>query len=807
MTGTALVALLSHWRRHPLQLATLVIGLALATALWSGVQAINGEARASYTDAANTLQSIASASLRSADGGTIALADFTTLRRAGWTVSPVIEGELSIGGETYALQGIDLLSVPPAAQADRFGVRRDGGLDPVAFLVPPGQVLAAPETAELIAQDGRLPEVLVAERLASNQLVTDVGVAARLLGMPDRLSRILVLERQRSGLAPLSDLVPALRLETQGQSTDIARLTDSFHLNLTAFGFLSFAVGLFVVHAAIGLAFEQRRAMFRTLRALGLPLGRLVLLVAMELLLVALVSASFGLVLGYIVAAALLPDVAATLRGLYGASVDGVLEFRAQWALGGLSMALLGVFAAGSRSVIRVALMPILSVAQQRAWARASDRSIAVQSVGAVAILALGGAVYLGSSGLVAGFAILGAVLLSAALLLPALLALCLNLASTRAQHPLAQWFWADSRQQLPGLSLALMALLLALAANVGVGTMVASFRQTFTGWLDQRLASEIYVTAGSESEAQRLTNWLEPRVDAILPIWFVAGRIADRPAEIYGVADHATYRENWPLLVKTDGAWDQVLAGRAVFINEQLFRRTGLGLADTVTLEPGWQLPVAGVYSDYGNPNGQAIVSIPALKARHPHLPRTRFGLRVDPDDAEALRTALTREFGLSSDRVIDQATIKAFSMGVFERTFTVTGALNVLTLTVAGFAMLTSLLTLASLRLPQLAPVWAIGSTRWRLGTLELVRAMVLAALTVILALPVGLALAWLLLTVVNVEAFGWRLPMAYFPADWMRLLALALVAAAIAAMWPAIRLARTPPLRLLQVFSNER
>ena len=60
------------------------------------------------------------------------------------------------------------------------------------------------------------------------------------------------------------------------------------------------------------------------------------------------------------------------------------------------------------------------------------------------------------------------------------------------ARGALVQWFWADTRQQVPGLSLALMALLLALAANIGVGTMVSSFRQTFVGWLDQRLAVRI---------------------------------------------------------------------------------------------------------------------------------------------------------------------------------------------------------------------------------------------------------------------------------------------------------------------------
>jgi putative ABC transport system permease protein len=154
-----------------------------------------------------------------------------------------------------------------------------------------------------------------------------------------------------------------------------------------------------------------------------------------------------------------------------------------------------------------------------------------------------------------------------------------------------------------------------------------------------------------------------------------------------------------------------------------------------------------------------------------------------------------------------VDQARLKAISLGIFERTFTVTAALNVLTLAVAGFALLMSLLTLASIRLPQLAPVWALGTRRATLGRLELLRAVGLAALTALAALPLGLALAWVLLAVVNVEAFGWRLPMFLFPWDWLRLFLLALLAAALAALWPAIRLARVPPSVLLKVFSDER
>ena len=133
----------------------------------------------------------------------------------------------------------------------------------------------------------------------------------------------------------MADLFPdASLIEPTGES-GIARLTDSFHLNLTAFGLLAFAVGLFIVHAAIGLAFEQRRALFRTLRALGLPLGVLMGCLAAELVVLTLLGGGLGVALGYVVAAALLPGVAATLSGLYGAGVSGALTLSPVWWLSG----------------------------------------------------------------------------------------------------------------------------------------------------------------------------------------------------------------------------------------------------------------------------------------------------------------------------------------------------------------------------------------------------------------------------------------------------------------------------------------
>ncbi|QFS82245.1 FtsX-like permease family protein [Roseivivax sp. THAF197b] len=799
MMRTGLSALLAHWWRHPIQLATLLIGLALATALWSGVQAINAEARASYDRAAGALGQGTLDRLVSAEG--VTMTDFAELRRAGYAVTPLVEGSLTLGETRLTLRGIDPLTAPPGLGSAAIAGDAEA-LD--GLLSETGLLIVAPETAETV-RNADLPPLRLSGQVAQGTALTDITTTQRLLGL-DQLTALVIAPEQAFGLPAIETATELTRIEGQ-TGGDLARLTDSFHLNLTAFGLLSFAVGLFIVQSAIGLAFEQRRATFRTLRALGLPLSRLMLLLGAELSLIALVAGIAGIALGYAIAAALLPGVAGTLRGLYGADVSGQLGFDPLWALSALAIALLGAGLAGAQALWRVAKMPLLAPAQPRAWAMANARALRVQGVFAASLL-LGSAILaVWGSGLILAFACLAALLIGAALALPPVLIGALRAMRPLERGPIGEWLLADARQQVPALSLALMALLLALSANIGVGTMVGSFRTTFTGWLDQRLAAELYVTARTPGEAQAIRDRVAPEVDAILPVWSVDVNVADQPAEIFGVADHPTYRDNWPLLRAAPDVWDRIAAGDAVLVNEQLYRREDLALGDEVAITPDWSLPIAGVYSDYGNPAGQLITGIDALDQRFPDRPRLRFALRVDPERVPDLAQDLRQRFDLPDGNVIDQAQVKALSLRIFDQTFLVSGALNVLTLGVAGFAILTSLLTLSSLRLPQLAPVWALGLTPGRLGWLEIARTALLALLTWAIAVPVGLCLAWVLLAIVNVEAFGWRLPMALFPVQWLWLALAALAAAILACLWPVFRLTRLPPSQLLRVFANDR
>lgn len=802
MIFTALTALLSHWVRKPLQLVTLLLGLSLATALWSGVKAINAEAVVSYDQAAATLGQDQLTQLVREDNALMDQQVFIDLRRAGWLVSPVIDGEVQFGGVKLRILGIDPLTVPPQAR----NIEVVQGDELLKFITSPGLIYANPDTLTRLAGQ-KTPPLRIVNGIPPGIIITDIGQAQVLLKAEGQISSLLMWKVQPMNRVPLETAAPNLILLEPSQSTDLARLTDSFHLNLTAFGYLAFTVGLFIVYSAIGLAFEQRRPVFRTLRALGLSVRALVLMLVVELLIVALISGLIGVALGYAVASVLLPDVAATLRGLYGVNVPGTLAFRPSWLMAGIAIAVIGTLLSAAQNLWQVWHLPILAPGQPRAWAKVSERVLRWQGAVAVIFLLLAVGLAKLGSGLLAGFAVLGTMLLGASLALPLVITGVLQLAGRLARGPLAVWFWADTRQQLSGQSLALMALLMALATNVGVGTMVSSFRLTFTGYLDQRLASELYVTGRTETEADAMRVWLAPRSKAVLPIWSIEGNVGGQPAQVFGVADHATYRDSWPMLSALPQAWDKIADGEGSLINEQLSRREHLGLGDKIKLPGGWQTRIVGVYSDYGNPVGQVIISIDQLVAHYPDVPRLRYAIRIAPEKALALADDLRAQFALPQQSIINQAALKQFSLKVFERTFSVTAALNVLTFGVAGIAMFASLMTLAEMRLPQLAPVWAMGLTRLHLAWLEFWRSLLLAVFTMIAALPLGLALAWILLSVVNVEAFGWRLPMYIFPSEWVWLGALGLLASGLAAAVPVRRLARSSPSDLLKVFANER
>ena len=347
---------------------------------------------------------------------------FVDLRRAGWPVSPVVEGRVQIDGRSLRLLGIEPVTLP----VEVGNAPAIGKADLQSFVTPPGQTLVAPDTlAELNLTEGAspmsssgatLPPLRAQPQMVPGVLVVDIGIAQQLLNRPDQISRLLV-GKAKGPRAPLETVAgDRLRLVAADSESDLERLTDSFHLNLTAFGLLSFFVGLFIVNSAIGLAFEQRLPMLRTLRACGVSARMLNAVLVLELVTLALVAGLIGLVCGYVIAASLLPDVAASLRGLYGAEIPGELTLKPAWWLAGLAISIIGALVAATASLLKAIRLPVLVAAQPYAWQQAQHRWLILQSGFAVVVFAVAGCLLWFGNSLLAGFAVLAALLLGAAL-------------------------------------------------------------------------------------------------------------------------------------------------------------------------------------------------------------------------------------------------------------------------------------------------------------------------------------------------------------------------------------------------------
>ncbi len=813
----ALQALLSHWRRHRLQCFSILTGLWLATALWTGVQALNSQARSDYARASAVVAGPLHAQLVPRDGERFDQSLYLQLRQLGWQASPVLEGRLRFAGEpprSVRVLGIEPLSLPAATAVA--GARPED-FDLQAFIGTPGQAWVGPDTlAQLgmsaadpaVSSEGQaLPPFVLMPQLAPGVIVMDIGHAQVLLQAPGQLSRLLLAGQPGPLPAAIST---RLELQPPGDDGGLQRLTDSFHLNLTALGLLAFVVGLFIAHAAIGLALEQRRGLIRTLRACGISLPIVLAGLALELGVFAVLGGLAGVASGYALAAMLLPDVAASLRGLYGAQVAGQLSLPAWWWLAGVVVSVLGALLAGVSSVLRAARLPLLVLAQPQAWRLAQGPWLKRQALAAGLLLGVVlGCWQLGNS-LLSAFVLLAALLLASALLLPAVLDAALAWLAPACRRPLSQWFIADSRQQLPALSLALMALLLALAASVGVGSMTEGFRKTFVGWLDQRLSADLYITPRDTAQALEVRDWLEqqPQVSAVLPSWRIELHLQQWPVQVQGIIAHPGYRTRWPLLEQSPDAWVHLASGRALMLSEQLARRLGVTLGDALELPAGsgQAMTVVGVYADYGNPKGHVLVNADWLRRHWPHAALTGLSLDLVPGQLPALKTALQQRFALDDSRVVEQSRLKRWSTDVFNRTFAATAALNSLTLGVAGIALFISLLTLGQSRLGQLAPLWALGVQRRQLVWLSLGQTMMLSSLTVLLATPLGVLLAWCLVAVVNVQAFGWRLPLYVFPGQLLQLALLGVMTSLLASAWPLWQLMRRQPGELLRQFADE-
>lgn len=815
-------ALIGYWRKHWGQFGTLIIGLASATALFVGVQALNSEAKASYDRAENSLTSPTWGYLKAKNGSSISVEKFADLRQKGLPVSPVIRGSLSLNVDllssskpgpaaradqaTIDIIGVDLFTLGAffkrlGPSSDRSSAQKisNDKFDQIKFIGPAGQLIMASLTAKTLLNAPLrvlLPASIVIDpNQPPGQIMMDIRHADRLLQRDGFVDRLLLT---RDMTVQEMNALEGLIFVSPAEQIDVGDLSGSFHLNLTAFSLLSFLVGLFIVFSAVSLAFQDRLPLFRSLLALGVRRSLLQRSLIAECMLLSLLAGLIGTACGAYLANILMPGISLTLKGLYGARVEQGINLRIDWILGGLVVSIVGGGGASFLFIAKLKTLPITNLRQGRFWLKGEDRAFLKQ-----AILACGFFIFVAiidyiSNSLLSAFAFMAGFLVASALVLPLILQQITVFLAGLKGSVITRWFWADTRQETPRLGLALMALLIALSAHMGVKIMVEGYRTTFTAFLEERLAADLYIQIPDLSNSEHILSGLESMtiVRSVAAFWTARSTLKGKAIDIVSIDNSPIYLDHWTFLQGDDGALEKAIAGKGILINEQLAYRQKLSIGDKLSLEDGdLSYDIVGVYADYGNMLPQIRMARSLLMSSFDNITGQNLGVMVTGDPREALLD-IAKNFDLSQDQIINQRQLKSLALGVFNQTFEISAALGLLTLIIAGVAFLSNLLMLSSARLMRVAPAWGMGVRRSTLGFMEGLRSVLLGILTAIVAFPVGIGVAWILVARINLAAFGWRLPFSVSPAIFLEVIALATVTALLASLVPSFRLARISP-----------
>lgn len=849
MSPTLWLSSLRYMLRHPWQLGLSVLGIALGVAVVVAIDLANDSATRAFTLSTET---VAGKATHQVVGGPTGLPEevYRALRvELGVRPSaPVVEGDVAspaYPGRVFHLLGIDPFAEGPFRPY--LGMASTAGGDLCALLSQSGTALMSSLTAaelglapgdDLPARVGSVeqsvhligtiePENETSARAIDNLVVLDLASAQEVLGMAGRLSRIdLILPEGAEGEATIARLTESLPagaevVRAASRTEALAQMTSAFRLNLSALSLLALIVGAFLIYNTVTFSVVQRRPLLGTLRALGVSRREVLALVLGEAFLVALAGTALGLLLGIVLGQGLVRMVTQTINDLYFVLSVSELSL-SPWPM--LKATLLGLgitlLAALAPAVEATNVPPRAVLSRSLLEGRARERAPRLAALGVLALLAGAALLALPSRELVPSFASLFAIVLGSALLTPFAVARLMG----TLQAPAGRAFGVLGRMAARGVvaalsrtSVAIAALMVAVSVTVGVGVMVDSFRHTVVSWLESSLQADVYVSA---------PNLVGNRSDTLLD-----PALAERLATVPGVAGMGTYRRvvvespqgpTQLVALKIDSpgegraaptdafrfkegntatVWPAFQEGQGVLVSEPYAYHHNIAVGDEVQLrtDRGMQaFPVIGIYYDYGSDQGLVMMGRRTYETYFEDRGISSLGIYAAPGvDVDELVTRLRERAGTEQTVLIrSNRALREASIEIFDRTFAITTVLRLLAVLVAFIGVLSALMALQLERAREVGVLRANGLTPRQVLGLTTSQTGLMGLAAGLLSLPLGLALAWVLIYVINRRSFGWTLQMQVGADVLIQAVLLALLAAVLAGLYPAFKMARVAP-----------
>src|SRR5664279_250210 len=825
--------------RDSLRTALVVLAVALGVAVVLAIELAGDAAAGSFRSSMETL--VGNADLEVAAVGGVPDDVVGTLARLPYPIAihPRIEGYavVAVTSQTVPLIGLDLIAEHPG-NLDSPGMSWVAGRDAQHLRDEDGVWVSdnlGAKTGDRIrlqindrTRDYKVLGLLKNSSDAGGLVLMDIATAQRVLNRMGRVDRVLLsvppkptLEQWEQRLR--ASLPAGVELRREGAQTEAnRRMLGAFRWNLRILSYVALVVGAFLIFNTVSVSVVRRRPEIGIVRALGASRTHVLAAFLGEALCFGVAGSLLGIALGRVMAAGAVRLLGATVQGLYVSSTPAPIALTpGPIALGLLVGAGVALISAASPAREASLVPPVEAMARgEREYAarvhKTRDLWIALVLVvaGAAASLAppIAGKPFFGY---LAALLMIGA----SAFAIPALVSGLTAATSGILRRALGVEAMLASRSLVSSLrrtAVLVAALSTAIAMMTSVAIMVGSFRQTVQAWMDDQLKADLFLQPAGDPRADRLPTLDPSLADTIAALPGVAGVDRFRGYDI-------SYQGLPATLVSADTRANHDLAkirflsgrpasvvdaelrsGNNASVSEPFAYKHNLRPGDNITRPLGNRqvtFHVVDVFYDYGSEKGFIIVDRTTMLRYLPDPAPSGIAVYLAPDaDVDTVRKAVELAAAGRNILIFTNRSLRAEAIRVFDRTFAITYALELVAVVVAIIGIAGALLTVVIDRRRELGLLRFLGASVSQVRKIIFLEAGLIGLLANVAGLVLGVVLSLLLIFVINKQSFGWTIQIHWPVALLSAALTLVFLATVLAGFYPARIAARLNPIEVV-------
>jgi putative ABC transport system permease protein len=827
--------------REPLRTALIVLAVALGVAVVLAIELAGNAAAGSFRSSMEALAGDSDLEVRAVGGvPDTVLAQLAQLPFP-LTMHPRIEDYAVVAdtGATLPLVGLDLVGDGASLIAsDRAPANLDFKSDDLQALTDAHNIWISErlgrrpgDKLKLQVNDRTLEYTvrgLLKDSSAGDFVVMDMATAQRDLNRPGRVDRVL-LKLPRSGSLEnwerkLHGALPGgVELHREGsQTSENRRMLAAFRWNLRILSYVALVVGSFLIYNTISVSVVRRRAEIGMVRALGATRGAVMAAFLGEAVCFGLAGGLLGIVLGRAMALGAVELLGRTVDALYVSSRPAPIGLSAATIALALILGVAVSLASAAAPAREASLVsPVEAMARgEREYAarvhKTRDLGIALGFLAAGILAARAPAV--GGKPLF-GYAAALLFIAASAFAIPAMISGLTAVSSNLLRRLAGVEAMLASRSLSSSLrrsSVLVGALSTAIAMMVAVGIMVGSFRQTVQLWIDDQLKADLFLRPAGDPAADRHPTIDPALADAIAKLPGVAGMDRFRGYEIsyqgmpatLGSADtegvHEFGRAEFLSRRPSRQVYQQMREGDYAVVSEPFANKHHVRSGDSINLPLGEaKVPfcVIDIFYDYGSEKGYIVVDRSILLKYLPDEPPSNLAVYVSRDARlDSVRSEIEKAIGGRNILVFTNRALRQEALLIFDRTFAITYALEIIAMVVAVMGIAGALLAMVIDRQRELGLLRFLGAAVPQIRKLVLVEAGLLGLLANLAGLFLGIALSLLLVFVINKQSFGWTIQFHWPVGVLLGALTLVYAATVLAGFYPARIATRLNPIEVV-------